>query len=192
MDIGEYLEEKLMAFMPVYLNMKGNCTVIYTYKGGKKYLEQSLRSFLNCLGRYFLMDLKESRKYYGDLLNINKLVPIPFNEENIFIPIKTRKPISRNDGALGYINIEYIEKIEERLNGVDVFLSSNYKIKSLNSLKTVEKHINNGEIIKKFYNKKEKGIYEDIVFYDEYNKPATKGDIAILRQELLKIRETLE
>ncbi|MCR2044723.1 hypothetical protein [Anaerosalibacter massiliensis] len=192
MNIGKYVEEELMAFIPVYLNMKGNCTAIYTYKSGEIYIDKSLRSFLNCLGKYFLIDLKESRKHYGNLLNVNNLVPIPFNRENIFIPIKTRKPISRNDGALGYININYIDKIEEGLNGVNIFLKPNYKIKSLNTLKTVEKHINNGEIVRKFYDEREKGIYETIAFYDEYNKPATKGDIAILREELLKIKETLE
>lgn len=192
MDIEKYIEEELMAFIPVYLNMKGNCTIVYTYKGGRIDVEKTIRSFLKCLSRYFLMDLKESRKHYGNLLNINNLVPIPFNKENIFVPIKTRRPISKNDGALGYININYIDRVEENMDTVDIYLKSNYKIESLNTLKTTNKHINNGQIVSRFYDERENLSYESMVFYDEYNKPATKGDIALLRQELLKIKETLE
>ncbi len=59
------------------------------------------------------MDLQAARKYYGDLLSMKNLIPIPFTEEDVFIPTKVRKPLYRNDGATGFINIRYIEKVVE-------------------------------------------------------------------------------
>ena len=35
------------------------------------------RTVLNQLGNYYLVDLKATKKYYGDLLAYKNLVPIP-------------------------------------------------------------------------------------------------------------------
>lgn len=191
MEMEKYIGEGLMAFVPVYLDMRGNSTILYTSSSGEIEVYKSTRTFLNRLGKYFLLDLKESNKYYGELLGSNNGVPIPFNKDNIFIPIKVRKPISKNDGSLGYVNIKYIEKVGEEDGQGIVYLKSNIKIKSLNTMKTIEKHIKQGYIVEKFYEEKHGIIYETDDFYSQSDKPATKGDIALLRQEILSIRETL-
>lgn len=80
-----YMSEGLMALVSVYLDMKGDCTLLYTLEGGKTYVEKSLISVLNSLAKYFLIDLKESRKYYGTLLSTKNLVPISLNKDYIFI-----------------------------------------------------------------------------------------------------------
>ncbi len=191
MEMEKYIEKGLMAFVPVYLDMKGNSTILYTFSSGKIEVYKSIRTFLNGLGKYFLLDLKQSNKYYGELLGSNNGVPIPFNKDNIFIPVKVRRPISKNDGSLGYINIKYIEKVVEEDGQGIVYLKFNIKIKSLNTTKTIEKHIREGHIVGKFYEEKHGTIYEIDDFYSQSDKPATKGDIALLRQEILSIRETL-
>lgn len=182
--------EELIAFLPVYVQLKGNCTSIYTIGGGNYYVEKSLRTFLKQLTEYYLVDLKAVRKYYGELLAIRNLVPIPLNHENVFIPLKVRKPICKNDGSIGYINIKYIERVTESSGKTIVYLKDKTTIESLNSLNTVNKHIKNGHIVKRLYNEKNNiNIVNEYNFYTEYNKPATKGDIALIMQEIAKIRE---
>src|SRR5699024_10867338 len=133
----------------------------------------------NSLAKYFLIDLKESRKYYGTLLNTKNLVPIPLNKDYIFIPLKTRKPFYKNDGATGYININSIDKIERHKTETLIYLKNNHKILCLSSFETVNKHIQNGRVVEKLMKNNDGHsctVKESYCFYDEYDKPATKGD----------------
>lgn len=195
MEIEEYITQEIMAFIPIYMDMKGNCTLLYTTKGGEIALEKCTRTILNLLSKYYLVDLKESKKYYSSLIGIKNSIPIPFNRENILIPVKVRKPILRNDGSLGYINLKYIEKIAEGKNCTTIYLENNHKILSLNTFKTIEKQIKLGHIVKRFCEEKEgiviKESEEGPSFYTEYNKLATKADIALVMNEIMSIKEYL-
>ena len=195
MEIEEYITQKIMAFIPIYMDMKGNCTLLYTIKGGEIALEKCTRTILNLISKYYLVDLKELKKYYSSLIGIKNSIPIPFNKDNIFIPVKVRKPISKNDGTLGYINLKYIEKIAEGKNCTTIYLENNHKIVSLNTFKTIKKQVKIGHIVKKFCEEKEGIVVKESEgspsFYTEYNKPATKADIALVMSEILSIKEYL-
>lgn len=191
MGIEKHIEQQLMAFVPKYIEMLGNSTIIYTYSGGKLKIDKSIRTYLKSLAKYFMVDLKESKKYYGKLLGMSNMLPIPFDQNNIFIPVKTRVPMCKNDGAFGYINIDYIEKVEETKGQVIIHLKSDWKIKSVSTMKTIDKHIAYGNIVKRLYKERQTSLPKVIDFYYEYEQPATKGDIALLREEIIKIKETL-
>ncbi|MBU5436684.1 hypothetical protein KQI42_01615 [Tissierella sp. MSJ-40] len=192
MEIEKILLEELLAFLPIYITLKGNCTLIYTKNGREREIEKGIRSVLNQLSKYYFMDLKEVKKTYGNLLCSKNLVPIPFNKDNVFIPVKTRKPMYKNDGAIGYVNINHINKTTKLNNMSIIHLTNGKKIQCLNSLETVNKHINNGHIVKKLYEDKQTITLRDgYSFYAEYDRPATKGDIALLRREILEIKETI-
>ena len=193
MYLEKILLQKLMAFLPVYLDMKGNCTLLYTYCGGIYEIEKTIRTVLNQLGNYYLVDLKATKKYYGDLLAIKNLVPIPFDKDNIFVPIKVRKPLFKNDGSLGYVNIKYIKKVRKLKNNTIIYLVNNHTIECLNSIETVNRHIKNGNIVERLWKERHSTAFvSEYNFYKEYNLPATKGDIALLREEILKIKETIK
>lgn len=189
MDLEKIILEELMAFIPVYIPLKGNCTRLYTKEGGVYQIERNTRTIVNQLCEYYLMDLKATRKYYGDLLSMKNLIPIPFTEEDIFIPIRVRKPICKNDGATGFINIKHIKKVLELKGKALIELVNGQKIPCLSTIETTNRHIKNGHIVKRLYGEKQNTItLRECNFYDEYNQPATKGDIALLRQEILKLK----
>lgn len=187
MDIGKNIEEGLMAFIPVYLDMRGNGTVFISRAGGEVVVDRTVRTVINLIAKYFRVDLKASREYYGNIVGSNNLIPLPFDGENIFIPSKVRKPMFKNDGSLGYFNIEYIERIDEEDEFGVIILCDGHRIKTLNTKATIEKHVREGELIKKICFESEKEY-----FYDELDKPATKWDIAMLRSEILSIKESLK
>ncbi|MCF6465073.1 hypothetical protein [Clostridium sp. Cult2] len=192
MDIEKIISEELIAFLPVYLAMKGNCTLILTGGGGKYEIEKTVRTVLNQISKFYLIDLNATKKYYGDLLNIRNLTPIPFNRDNIFVPIKVRKPLLKNDGSFGYVNISYIKKTFSAKGKTIIQLNEGNNIESLSSVDTVNKHIKNGYIVKKLYREKENTInVNEKNLYLEYDKPATKRDIALLINEILKIKENI-
>lgn len=192
MDIEKIISEELIAFLPVYLAMKGNCTLILTGGGGKYEIEKTVRTVLNQISKFYLIDLNATKKYYGDLLNIRNLTPIPFNRDNIFVPIKVRKPLLKNDGSFGYVNISYIKKAFSDKGKTIIQLNEGNNIESLSSVDTVNKHIKNGYIVKKLYREKENTInVNEKNLYLEYDKPATKRDIALLINEILKIKENI-
>lgn len=193
MDIEKIICDELMAFLPVYIPLKGNCTILFTNRGGIYEIEKTTRTMLNKLSKYYLIDLKASKKYYGNLLGLKNLVPIPFNKESVFIPIKVRKPICKNDGSLGYVNIQYIEKTIKSNDKTLIYLTNGNTIESLSTIETVEKHIKNGYIVKKLYKEKQNIYYiNEANFYEKYDQPATKRDIALLINEILKIKETIK
>ena len=193
MDLEKIIYEELMAFLPVYLTLKGNCTLLFTNSGEAYEIEKTIKTVLNQLCKFYLIDLKAIKKHYGNILGIKNLVPIPFNKEDIFIPIKFRKPLCRNDGSLGYVNIQYIKKITESSGKAIIHFKNHNTIESLNSIETVNRHIKNGNIVKKLYEERQKTFnIKEYDFYNEYEKPATKRDIALLINELLKIKENIK
>ena len=193
MYLEEIISQELMAFLPVYLGMKGNCTLLYTYCGGIHEIEKTIRTVLNQLSKFYLVDLKAAKKHYGNLLGIKNLVPISFNKDNIFVPIKVRKPLFKNDGSFGYVNIKYIKKVDKSQGSTVIYLTDNNSIECLNAIETVNKHIKDAHIVEKLCDERQHSILvNEYSFYEEYNLPATKGDIALLREEILKIKETIK
>jgi len=187
MELEKIISERIIAILPVYLSMKGNCSVIITLKGGTYQVHKTVRTILKQMTRYFLMDLNHIRRYYGNLLNVKNLTPIPFNRDNIFIPVKVRRPLARNDGSIGYINIDSIKKVSEANGKTKILLINNNTIDCLNSMETVNKHIKNGNIVKNLIKEK-----EYVYICEEYDRPATKGDVVMIINELLRIRETIK
>jgi len=192
-NIEKLIMEGIIGLIPLYIDMKGNSTRAITKENSEVYIYKSIRTVLNIIARYFTLDLNASRKYYGGLIGYSNIVPIPFNRENIFVPIKVRSPISKNDGSFGYFNIANIKGVREKSEGIEIILDGNIFVKSLQSMKSIERHIRDGEIVRKIYQDRGKLIVmEDRSdFYSEFNKPATKGDIAALRSELLDIKSKL-
>ena len=88
----------------------------------------------------------------------------------------------------------YIEEIHER-DGCKVSLKCGTIIKSLETKKTIQKRIDIANIMKE---RVAKGFLGDDFIREvaidiamEYDKPATKADIAIIARELLLIKESL-
>lgn len=192
-NIEKLFKDGIMAIMPIYIDMYGNCTKVITLKTQENYLFKSVKTVLKNMAKFYALDLMASREYYGKIIGISNTVPIPFDSENIFVPLKVRKPIFKNDGSFGYFNLKFIYDIKEEKSGVYIILEGNIKVRINQTLKTAYKHIRHGEIVKRVYDKKTYGLVResDYDFYIEYNKPATKGDIVFLMNQLMDILRKL-
>ena len=184
--IKQCYELGLIALIPIYKDMRGDYTKILTGNLKEYYIAKNIRTVINILARYKLIDLNQSRKYYGNKLGCKNLIPIPLDKETILTPIKLRKASCKSDSTFGYINVKYIKDIEER-NGVCVVnLKGNIKLETLQKTETVEKHIRNGNLVESIYKNR------NIKSSRQYTELATKEDIEALKSDIIYfIRENM-
>ena len=186
MKIENIISERIVAIIPDY-DDRGNYTKVYTKQGNIYEIDKSLKSVRTQLCRYYLIDLKAAKKYFSDILIMKNLAPISFDGEDVFVYIKTRIPLFKNDGAHGLINTSYVKEVTKDNNEVIIELCTNEKIISLWTLKNTKRHINRGNYLKKQYKRNPMLITNDYDYYDEHNKPITINDIIIVMEETLRI-----
>lgn len=145
------LKNELMAILPQYVDNRGNCTILYTKKEQPLILEKNIKSVLRKICKYYMLDLQETKKRYAPLISSPGLVPIPFSRKDIFIPLKTRLPLCKNDGAMGYVNMKHIKNITKSGNTTNIHLVDGTIINCLYSIITVNNHIRDGNIVSRCY-----------------------------------------
>lgn len=186
------IEKTIEAILPVYLKDRGNCTLIYTSED-KIILDKTTKTTILNLCKYYHLDLKASNETYRKLLSIKKYPPIPFTYNQIFIPIKTRIPIARHDGAYGYVNVSSIEKISKTKSKDNslLYLSKNRTIEIYSKESTIERNISKGLVVKKILSNNVAMIHEDENLYIAEDKVATKKDIAMVYKEIMGLKSIL-
>lgn len=188
-EIDKILINKIIAILPIYLDTKGNSTKIIIENKEDMFIYSRTIRVLKSIAGYFTLDLRKVRNEYGKIIESKNMVPIPLTKRDILIPMKTRKPISKNDGSIGYFNLKYIEDILKKDEDIYIKFITEREIKVLNSERTIIKHINDGRLVKQAYKEKlDSHIKEQNV---NYNTPATKEDIALLIRELVDIKKRL-
>ncbi|KNF09669.1 hypothetical protein CLPU_2c01200 [Gottschalkia purinilytica] len=193
-SIEKIVSSGIKAVVPVYLNMKGNATLIITDTQKDIYVYKNIKTVMNMIARHFMIDLKQTRKYYGNIIGSKNSVPIVFNINNIFIPGKVRNTISKNDGAFGYFNLIHIQTINKKNEKVEIVLRDDRVVDVIQSYKVMQRNIRNGSIIRDIHTSHISGLYSDRVkeCLIEYNKPATKADILSIKNEISKINNLLK
>jgi hypothetical protein len=192
-DIEKAIEEGLCCLIPIYKDSMGNVTEIITEDGKEYIVYKALKTILKLICKYYGVDINAIRQKYGNIVNQKIIVPLPLSYDVLLIPFKMRKPIFLKDGSYGYINIFSIEEIYEKDKITKIMLTNGKEVKCFNKLKTAKEHLNKGKIIlndasfKFRYNT----TFDNYYFYEEFNSPATKGDIAVLKKEIVEIKETL-
>lgn len=105
----------IMAMVPQYEIGIGDTTIIYHRDGSITKKNHNINSVIKSIGRYFLVDLKESKRYYSEFLGIRKNLPLVFDQNTILMSVKTRIPIAKNDGAMSYVNYRFVKEINHSL-----------------------------------------------------------------------------
>ncbi len=144
--------ESIEFLLPEYVLNIGNCTRIYTLEGSKL-IKKSIKTVIKNLCKQNKIKSSLSKSQCMDILGIKHNVPILLGPEDIYIKVKTRVPYCKNDGAYGYLNLKYFERVVKEEEEVLIEISSGEYIKSLSKIPTLEKNINNGRIIYKFMEK---------------------------------------
>lgn len=184
--MDKIFQEEIMAIVPEYVDLKGNCTTIHRKDLDPLVLDKTIKTVIRLVGKYYMIDLNSMKKRYSPLLSSRNLMPIPLSRNDILIPFKTRIPMYKNDGAFSYVNMKYIKEIKKNANTTTVILSGGLEIHCLCSLDTVNKHLRNGKVISRCYEDRAMGVRESEASYNNLI-PATKADIEMLNRKLEEI-----
>lgn len=186
----------IAAIIPDYEINVGNITRIIDKDGKEQVVYKTVKTLLRKLAGIYAVDLSALRVKYAALLNQQNIIPLGFNENLILIPFKMRKPITKNDGSLGYINLSSIEKLQKKDNdNTDIILLNGNHLKSIVSYATAYKHLKNAQLVKQYYLNLHSGngyIQAAEELYSQYQQPATKNDIAILTDQIVELKHYLK
>lgn len=129
---------------PEYREGMGDVTRVRT-KTNSIVFKKNIQSTIKNIARFLFFDLDESKRYYKELLGKGKNLPLVFNEDNIFICVKSRIPTKKNDGAMTYINPIYIK---EHTCG-KITLTNGETLKVLCSDQTIKRQIRDSVFIQR-------------------------------------------
>ncbi len=169
-----YKLEESLAIIPFYKEGYGNASKIIGIKN-ELIVEKRLSSLIKDLCRQFFIDPIAMREEYRELLGIRNTPPL-YIDGKVFLPLKTREPILKNDGSIGYICLDSIYDIRQENGQNYLILSNRKKIRVYNSYSTINRHMINARLVQ-VYEKRKKGYsLEDFI--------ATKKDIKILEKKI--------
>ncbi len=177
------------ALVPIYHSSHGNATKIMYLGEDYEIVPRTIKTVLRNIAKENVVDIRASREKYGKLLGCGRAAPIPINRDIIFIPLKMRRTISKNDSARGYVNCLAIKDVQSKCSGpvCTVVLRDDTKVECFHSKKNIKQHISHCYFVRtKFAGTPEAG---DERAEDYLDCPATKSDIAMLLKEIRRLRE---
>lgn len=178
-----------LAILPYYLDEYGNGTELIDIDDNVSYIKCSVKSCLKKTLKRYAVDLNAIRERYAKSLGIRNSFPIPLARDFTLIQLKVRIPKVAKDTAYGYICYEKIKKIEECTSFSVVYVGES-KIKVFQKKTSIEKHMREASMMKTFFtNLNSLNCNDDKAMY---NLPATKADIALLYEEIVKIKFKIE
>ena len=180
----ELIQRELIAIIPSYEDSLGNCTRLILQKE-EKIIKTTAKTFIKNLCKHYHFDHKASNQYYGGLLSNRSNLPLVFSKRLIYIQLKVREPIGKDDGAMGFFKIQDIKKIIEKDGKTTIRMKNNQEIKLLCSISTVEKKLKQGKLAMELLIKNDNlEIKESLDYYNYNDGPAMKSDIARLYMKL--------
>ncbi len=180
----DLIEKKITAILPHYTREGANYTKIKVLEGDEILIKKNINSTLKSLCQYCHYDLKSSKKTCRDVLGIKKNPPIAINKDMIFIAIKTRRPIGKDDGAYSYINIEAIRRFKD--GTIDFKNGGSLKVDC--RLKTIERNIKQAKLLKDIIYSRNILIKEEVKIYLE---ESFKVDLEMVYKKLIEIERNL-
>lgn len=182
----DILKDEIEAIIPIYTKEGGNFTKVKRV-GEDLLVAKSVKSVLKDICKFYHYDLKSSNKAYGRMLGIKKTPPIPFTKNLIFIAVKTRKPIGKDDGAFSYVNIEKVEEVKEGT----IYFKDGKVLDILSKDKTILKNINLAKLLKEKPTRDPFVLREEELNYNIYTKDilSLKEDLTIIYRKIQQIEK---
>ncbi|WP_029422339.1 hypothetical protein [Alicyclobacillus macrosporangiidus] len=125
--VPAYLERHLMppdeqwipyieAWEPMYIEGHGNACRVHYENGGRAYFGLTPKSLLQRVAKYHAIDLSGLRRHFYAATRHRQTPPLPIASRGLmFFAFKARSYQDRrwrNDGAMGYVAMERIERVE--------------------------------------------------------------------------------
>jgi len=94
---------EINALFPVYDTDGGNATVVLFAGGERQVDSRKTRTLVSTLARLFAVDLDVLKQRYGRHLERERELPLPLHPDLVLVPVRMRRPLGKDHGALGYL-----------------------------------------------------------------------------------------
>lgn len=192
MDVAEFVEEGIAAFLPIYED--GNVTQVLTSSGKQFLVRRTCKTVLKNLARFYNIDLAAVREYYGRAVNKKQGVPIPMTTNLLLIPVKSRKnPLGENDGTFGYVNFREIKQVTDGKDGnCHITFQCNKELEVLVSQTTMKEYMKNAQLVESIFLNRHFDGYKSVNrSWDKLNEHRSKYAAALNEQKSFENDETL-
>lgn len=182
----DLVQKRIIAMIPHYTGEGANFTQVLLMDGEEVLLRKTVNSTLKCLCKFYHYDLTASNKTCGEMLGVKKTPPIPINSDMVFIAIKTRTPVGKDDGAYSYINIEMIKELRENT----IHFKNGDHLKVSCTKKIIEKNIKQAKLLKEMMQTRNTVIKErESVYMKEIE--SLREDLEMAYKKLHEIEKTI-
>jgi hypothetical protein len=170
--------------IPKYVEGLGNCTKLKDVTG-EQVLNKTVKSVLKSICNEKMIDLRIAKRRAEKILGQSNLIPIYLNNNEIYIPVRIRRPRVIRDGGYGYINFCTIEKIMDKY----IVLKDNSILDYIESKRCLMKRYKMaGVLIESLGERDAVGPSME----KQMKGPATKEDILFLLNEIGKLKRAIE
>lgn len=174
------IAHKLAAIIPIYDSHGQNCTKLVSIKGQERTEAFRVRTVMARIFDYYCMNGEAYRKKMHRILG-KKQVPVKFGPDQIYIYVKLRQPIGRDDGAFGWVNYCEIDQVLPKAEGLaHLRLASGYDLPTLESPEALERKLRLAQLVDEILPNDRK----DTDFDGSPHRPATQKDILRLLQKM--------
>lgn len=193
----QWLEKGMEGLIPIYDKDGRNATLIILENQPSIQEQNRLCTVLEGLANLYQKNLDLIKKQARDITGQKTMNPLPLLPVGILVPFRMRKPIGRNDGAVGYFFHHAIEEIEKRDDRVYVILKDGQMFSVMDSFAGARHHIRCAcqihDRLLNFYDTGVLGVYGLCMEWGEfYNQPATRADIAMVLRDLKTLTDRIE
>ena len=184
----QWLDMGMEGLIPIYDKDGRNGTLIILENQSPIEDQRRLDTILAGLANLFQKSLDLIKKQARDITGQRTMNPLSFSPIGILVPFRMRKPIGRNDGAVGYFFYHAIEQIEEKEGQVLVMLKDGQSFSVMDSIAAARHRIRCACQIRDHLSFREmefEGVYGrgmDWGYF--YNQPATRADIAMILRDI--------
>ncbi|MDF2672910.1 MAG: hypothetical protein K0R09_1175 [Clostridiales bacterium] len=174
----------LSYLIPAYIDELGNCTKTKDTTG-EHIINKTVKSVLKSICVEKMVDLRIAKRRAEKTLGQSNLIPIFLGSNDVYIPVKVRKPIVIRDGGYGYVNFVMIEKIMDK----HIILKDRSSLDYIESKRCLLKRYKMAKALVENLSKR----LGDVQYTDEKLKiPATREDILFLISEIGRLKMSIE
>lgn len=182
--------DSIAVLLPTYQEGEGRLTRVLFSDGSEERINKTIKGVFKKLARKFSVDLVSATKEYGGMLGKSNLVPIPFSQYLILVPLKTITPLLPGDSAYGYFNllaIKEIKRTRDREYKTVVILHNGTEVGVFLNYETVMKQIKNAELVDKHYRIKHFSWLSDKASSLDSEKELCRRDLVSIHLKLDQI-----
>jgi len=152
---AELIKDEIIALIPVYSEI-GDGTHLITTTGQSLMDKRRIKSVKKALARVYGLDLTAQGEMVQNVISRHKRLPFYLAPDRVFVPLKMRRPATRNDSGYGYVSVSSIKTIDGTTNPT-IVLNNNIRIPLISSRTTA---IFNYSLGKQLYDKLNQSDYE--------------------------------